>query len=328
MSAVPAAVPATNGQATQVQRERDPALHQWAVEHCATHFRGNRAAFASEMGFSRSALSKWLDRRYVANTRIEESIAQYRARQDRLASDGQFVRTHIASEVIGACRYAMERRKLVAIVGRAGGGKSTALQEFMRRAVESGVSASSLVYVIARSVTTAASVMRRIALELGIPARGVIDELTDRVIAKLKKDPRLIVIDDAAFLNVKALHLVRTLYDEAGAGVVLVGIRELMDRILHATGRLGEDLAQIRSRVALVCELDQALGKSEAVEIARRRAPDLDAAEIELIAGKQRCARALVHVVERVQAIRRMNPGEAIADVIEAAESEVLEAAV
>lgn len=314
--------------AQRVSRERDPEVHAWAREHLREKFSDNRAAFAKQIGYSRSAFSKYLDATYANDTRIESALRQYRDRLQRLAGDGLFVNTRIALTVMEACTYALERRKLVCVVGRAGNGKSTAFQEFFRRAVSNGVDADKLVYVVARSVTSPATLMRRIAQELGVNPYGVVDTLTDRVIARLKRDPRLIVIEDAASLSIKALHLVRSLYDEAGCGVVLVGIRELMDRILVATGRLGEDLAQIRSRVGLIYQLPDALSKDEAAEIVRRRAPEFSPADIAAITAKPRCARAVVHLVERVQYLHTLNAKAAPAELVETAEGEILEVAV
>lgn len=68
------------------------------------------------------------------------------------------------------------------------------------------------------------------------------------MIGRLKGSGRLIVIDEAQHLTKKTLEHIRSIADEAGIGVCLVGNEEVFSR-LKGSGKA--DFAQIFSRVAI-----------------------------------------------------------------------------
>ena len=79
-------------------------------------------------------------------------------------------------------------------------------------------------------------------------------ELEDLISQKLFKNPRPLIVDQANYLNEKALGSICFIWEEAKIPVVLIGTKDLYELFSQST--LTEDVRkQLSSRLAWVCEL-------------------------------------------------------------------------
>jgi len=135
------------------------------------------------------------------------------------------------------------------------------------------------------------------------------------------------VVDDASYLNVKALEALRYVYDQTACGVVLMGVETLMKRIFipSGSGRMAEDLAQLYSRVNLQKYLPGAAKSADLERIAEQS--KLPGKIVSAVLAEVKTARELKNVLERVKYVRQLNPDRAPAEIVAQALSEVFRAA-
>ena len=86
-----------------------------------------------------------------------------------------------------------------------------------------------------------------IAEQLGVRERGD-RKITREIVAKLRNSGRVLVIDEAQHLTVRALNHLRCVSDESGIGIALVGNEEIYSK-LRGSGKA--DFAQLFSRVGM-----------------------------------------------------------------------------
>lgn len=284
----------------------------------------DQGEMADRIGYSRAMLNKYLSGALENPGQIESALRAYFIKQDRLASGKQFVEIKISRIVMEALEWAQSRRKLVVLYGPPESSKTTAGQEFMRRKLRAG---ESIVWVTANSVMTPASLAQRICEELGLPSYHSTPALLEHILARLKREPHLLIVDDAGFLTIKALEALRYLYDQAACGIALMGTDMLMKRLFAPNGRTGEELAQLYSRVDLQKMVPAGVSQREREQIVRKRASDLKDSEVTSLAEKPRKLRSLVKLLDRVSYLRGLNPAAAMKDLVSRAEGEIFEAA-
>ena|SRR3990167_2342696 len=309
---------------THERTNYDEVLFRRATEYVAD--RGiSIQDFADLVCYSRSTLSKYLAHEYVTTVAVEAALTRFFKHEDRKAKQIRFVETSVSMVVIEYCEYAYREGKLVVLYGPPSIGKTVGAEEFMERKIRAGV--RNMVFVTANSTTTPFSLVRRICEELGIALTGCTPELVERIVKELKKHPHLLVVDDASYLNVKALEALRYVYDQTACGVVLMGVETLMKRIFipSGSGRMAEDLAQLYSRVNLQKYLPGAAKSADLERIAEQS--KLPGKIVSAVLAEVKTARELKNVLERVKYVRQLNPDRAPAEIVAQALSEVFRAA-
>ena len=86
-----------------------------------------------------------------------------------------------------------------------------------------------------------------VAKAFGIRER-ITRNVTDAFIERMQGSGRVLIVDEAQFLNNSALNQLRTLSDLCGIGLVLLGNESLHDKTL---GKGIKDMDQLRSRVCI-----------------------------------------------------------------------------
>ncbi len=119
---------------------------------------------------------------------------------------------------------------------------------------------------------TALVLMRKLATAAKVSAMGSLNDLFESVSDRLRDSDRLIVVDEAENLPLRALEIIRRLHDETGCGLVLSGMPRL---VANLRGKHGE-LAQLYSRVSVALNLGESLPDDELFEIAKAALPDAD----------------------------------------------------
>lgn len=209
-----------------------------------------QAAVARAIGVSDSAISQWLGGKYKGDVKsLEHAITGFLQldgeRSEKRRITLPFVMTSAAGRVFDACRMAHLDGEIGVVIGEAGIGKTTAVKEYATRN-------SNVILVEADLGYTARDLFAELHRKCGFDGLGSINRMKDDVIDKLKGSGRLIVIDEAEHLPVRALDLVRRINDKAGVGILFCGLKRFMEslRIKQA------DFAYLYTRVGFKVSLD------------------------------------------------------------------------
>lgn len=186
------------------------------------------------------------------NSKVEPKIREYLDRMEGRTSDGGglgFVRTVLATQLEYACSTAIEENIIVVAYGSPGHGKSVSLQQY----VLDKMTTPPIRILCSRNITPGYFV-RKLASELRLKNIGCIPETEDRIAESLIKNKRVIFVDQANYLDERALGTICHIWERARVGVVLAGTHQLFELFSTLTDR--EDIkAQLSSRVALFVPL-------------------------------------------------------------------------
>ncbi len=100
---------------------------------------------------------------------------------------------------------------------------------------------------ISPTYSSITGVNEKLAEQLGVRER-VARKQTQEIVNKLKGSGRVVVIDEAQHLTVRALNHLRCIADESGVGICFIGNDEVYSK-LKGTGRA--DFAQLFSRIGM-----------------------------------------------------------------------------
>lgn len=229
-----------------------PRLSPLAVELAETIKRKGytQKAVADAIPISPTALSQWLSGKYPGDVKsLENAIIGFlqrdRERQDKRRIVLPFAMIGAAARVFDACRLAHLDGEIGVVIGDAGTGKTTAVKEYAARNTD-------VILVEADLGYTAKDLFAELHRKCGFDGRGSINRMKDDVIGKLKDSGRLIIIDEAEHLPVRALDLVRRINDKAGVGILFCGLKRFMESL-----RLKQaDFAYLFTRVGFKVALE------------------------------------------------------------------------
>lgn len=199
---------------------------------------------AQELGISAGGLSSFLGGNYkTPHTiigRIEE-LASINVQKTVAPKAPEYKETGISKLVINSIRYSHLQGKISVVYGDAGIGKTVAFRHYLDN--------NSLAIGITISPTYASitGVNELIAEQLGVRER-VARKITSEIVSKLRNSGRVLVIDEAQHLTVRALNHLRCIADESGVGICFIGNDEVYTK-MKGTGRA--DFAQLFSRIGM-----------------------------------------------------------------------------
>jgi DNA transposition AAA+ family ATPase len=273
-----------------------------------------QGAIAKAIGRTGPVVSAYLKGSYTGNNaKLEKLIAGYlekvEGRESVVSRNNPFIATYNAQvfhEVALQCHLECE---LGVLVADAGMGKTTAAREYAARNPE-------VLLISANMSYSARALFLKICELLDLPQDGNLNDLVNQVVKKLEGSGRFILVDQAEYLPDRALELLRTVYDDAGIGVLLFGMPRLEHNLKKARG----SHAQIYSRVGIFQHLKAPLKLEEVGNIVRSRL----SGEIDIAAFHRFCggnARQLDKLIRRAKSIAANNNLEINADVVAEAHS-------
>jgi len=209
-----------------------------------------QSAVAKAIGVSTTAISQFLSGQYIGdNDGLADKISKYILQEeprDGLPKVPSFTLTRAAKQVFIAAKCAYDYNEIALVYGRAGVGKTTAIQEYVQQ--HAGV-----VYVVIRKgdggIKSACS---RILKALDKKAIGTQSALMDAVIDSLGNTNRLLIIDEAQHLTTSAIDSIRSFNDEGNIPILFAGNPKVYSNMF---GREEEDLDQIYSRIGVIQEI-------------------------------------------------------------------------
>lgn len=233
-------------------------LQGFITEH--PHLSTKELSRSDHIGVSRTALDAYLNGTYFLpkssgglgvdpkNTKIEPKIRLYRDKvegTDRHGYKNSFIETRSYMQFRHACKTAIEENVIVVVYGKPGVGKSRSLQEF-----STGQLQTMPIQILCSANITTRYFVQKIAREVALDDRAPTAQLEDRIAEKLRRNSRPLFVDQANYLNEKALGTICYLWERARIPIVLLGTKDLFE--LFNTSRLTEDVrAQLSSRVAM-----------------------------------------------------------------------------
>lgn len=204
----------------------------------------SQSSVAQELGISPGALSGYIGGHYKAphtiTTKIEE-LAAINVQKKVAPKEPEFVETGISRQVTNAIRYSHLQGKISVVYGDAGIGKTVAFRNYLaKNTLAIGVT-------ISPTYASITGVNELIADQLGVRER-VARKQTAEIINKLRGSGRVLVIDEAQHLTVRALNHLRCISDESGVGICMIGNDEVYTK-MKGSGRA--DFAQLFSRIGM-----------------------------------------------------------------------------
>lgn len=150
--------------------------------------------------------------------------------------------TQTLDEITMAVSFAEAAGDISLIYGDAGLGKTVSLKEYVRLHPDT-------IYVELKNCDRSTKgVCEKILSCIGREQRGLDRFLVDTITEYLVSSPRLIIIDEAQHLSLRALENIRAVNDATETGIVLCGNPMVYDR-MHGRGQA--HFAQLYSRIGI-----------------------------------------------------------------------------
>jgi hypothetical protein len=200
-----------------------------------------------QTGFSKGTLSQVFNGKYAGDTKkilgkLELAAAEYYRRGDLVK-----IRTFV--NIRKLCNDAWENYQINAVYGAAGSGKTEALKSFTN-------DHEFAIYIKVWDSDNSKEVLDKIMVELDLePARESLSRRIQRISDKLKRDPKLIIVDEADNSSVKVLNALRQVWDDCNCGIILSGNMKL--KWLMTRGDSGnQNLSYLYRRITKVLALE------------------------------------------------------------------------
>jgi putative bacteriophage DNA transposition protein B len=233
----------------------------------------NQTQLARGIGTSPASISMYLNGTYAdkggnyetIEPKIEAflEVQESKARREELVLG--FVSTKTTRRISEVMRDAHEAGDTVVIYGQAGLGKTQAVKNYCEKN-------PAAILIEANPSFTALVLMRKLAAAAKVSTVGSLNDLFESVSDRLRDSGRLIVVDEAENLPLRALEIIRRLHDDTGCGLVLSGMPRL---VANLRGKHGE-LVQLYSRVSVALNLGDSMPDEELEQIARAAMPEAD----------------------------------------------------
>ncbi len=220
----------------------------------------SRAKAAPMMGMSDATLSLYMSSKYDGNVgNIESKLTEFFKAQDEQAASAEkalpykpiqdYIPTSISEDVYKLIRYCQLEKGMVIIHGDAGIGKTKGAEKFVRD------NPTSSVYIQATPSTgTVGSVLSLVARALRVTECRKKVELIAAIREKLDGTNRIIIIDEAQHLQLRALDEIRAWTEPnpetklSGIGIALIGNTTVYSRM---AGRQEAQFSQLFSRIRM-----------------------------------------------------------------------------
>jgi len=209
-----------------------------------------QAAVSRAICYSPASLNQWILGKYRGDVlALEHAVRGFLERNKEKAKKTRirlkFAMTSAAAKVFDAARMSHLDGEIGVVCGAAGAGKTTAVKEYVARN-------SDVVFIEADLGYTARDLFRELHKKCGFDGAGNLNKMKDDIIDRLSGSGRLIIIDEAEHLPVRALDLVRRINDKAEVGILFCGLQRFMEtlRVRQA------DFAYLYTRIGFKVSLD------------------------------------------------------------------------
>lgn len=124
----------------------------------------------------------------------------------------------------------LESAKIAYIIGRAGIGKTKALQEYAKEYE------AKIVFITAENSDTISTMIRKIATVLKLSNTGHMSVIRENIKNKLLFTETIIIVDEGENLTAKVIDAIRSIADQTGVGLVIAGTEKLKHKLMTQQG--------------------------------------------------------------------------------------------
>ena len=240
----------------------DEDLRLWLENYLDDHPDLSTAELSrsNQTGISKTALDAYIGGTYflskdsggmgvnAKNSSLEPKLRAYREKVEGTVRHGyknSFIETRSWKQFQHACKTAIEENVIVVVWAKPGVGKSRCMLEFSNEAMKTRP-----IEILCSANITTRYFVQKIARECSLSDVPTTAKLEDLIAEKLKKNPRPLFVDQANYLNEKALGSICYLWEKARIPIVLIGTKDLFELFTQST--LTQDVrTQLSSRVAM-----------------------------------------------------------------------------
>lgn len=271
----------------------------------------SQSAVARGIGRSTATINQYLQGKYNGDVEtLDKLIAAWLQTQQERENDTRtqlnYTYTATAQRLEEVLRLAHVEGETVVIYGQAGLGKTSALEAYVKRNPDAIMIDSDPSY-------SAKVLLSSMALALGVESRGSLHQLIEELIKKLKNSGRIILVDEAENLPLRALECLRRIHDKTGVGLVLAGMPRLL---VNLRGSKGE-LKQLYSRVAFKFDLGNTIPNTELSEIINQSLMGIESETVnELVIASKGNTRRLAKLIRGVTRMAKVNNRELDANMV------------
>lgn len=194
---------------------------------------------AKAMGIGASTLSEFKAGTYKGDMetlaeKVEDFLNRHKKKMRRIdfSADTEvkkrifwtidIIKKYVASNVVEGL---MESAKIGYIFGRAGIGKTHALQEYIKEYKGRGV------FVTAEAGITITGMIKKLASELRLDTDGTTQQIKERIKDCIKFTETIIIIDEGEHLKNQVIDNIRSIADQTGVGIVIAGTEQLKSQV-------------------------------------------------------------------------------------------------
>ena len=271
----------------------------------------SQSTVARGIGKSTATINQYLQGKYNGDVETLDKLAAawlqtQQERENDTRTQLNYTYTATAQRLEEVLRLAHVEGETVVIYGQAGLGKTSALEAYVKRNPDAIMIDSDPSY-------SAKVLLSSMALALGVESRGSLHQLIEELIKKLKNSGRIILVDEAENLPLRALECLRRIHDKTGVGLVLAGMPRLL---VNLRGSKGE-LKQLYSRVAFKFDLGNTIPNTELSEIINQSLMGIESETVnELVIASKGNTRRLAKLIRGVTRMAKVNNRELDANMV------------
>lgn len=272
-------------------------LQNYITEHGIS-----QGAVARGIGKSAAVVSQYLQNKYNGDVEaidvlVEGWLLNQRERANDSFNQLSYTYTATARRIEEVIRLAHVEGETVVLYGQAGLGKTSALAAYIKKNPDA-------ILVDSDPSFTAKVLLSNLANKVGAESRGSLHALIEGLISRLKNSGRVILVDEAENLPLRALECLRRIHDKTGIGLVLAGMPRLLVNLRGSNG----ELKQLYSRVAFRLDLGEKMPDAELEDIINQSLTNIDAETVqELVIAANGNTRRLAKLVKGVIRMSKVN---------------------
>ena len=272
------------------------------LQHYITEHGISQGAVARGIGKSAAVVSQYLQNKYNGDVEaidvlVEGWLLNQRERANDSFNQLSYTYTATARRIEEVIRLAHVEGETVVLYGQAGLGKTSALAAYIKKNPDA-------ILVDSDPSFTAKVLLSNLANKVGAESRGSLHVLIEGLISRLKNSGRVILVDEAENLPLRALECLRRIHDKTGIGLVLAGMPRLLVNLRGSNG----ELKQLYSRVAFRLDLGEKMPDAELEDIINQSLTNIDAETVqELVIAANGNTRRLAKLVKGVIRMSKVN---------------------
>lgn len=260
-----------------------------------------QSAVSRALGISPGYISQYLSDTFRGDkakmdASVKQLLERWQERKQAPRLKVKFIMTSVARKVFETARICHLDGEMGVVYGDAGLGKTEAVKEYARRN-------SDTILIEADAGYTAKDLFSELHQRSGIgDGRGRLHDLFTDIVKRMENSGRLIIIDEAENLPLRALELIRRVHDKAGVGILFCGMRRLISNL---RGKKGE-FAQIYSRIGIAANL-QPLTSVDTEQIVSSLLPGSNGIHRTFHEASNSNTRVLSKLIRRSQRVAEIN---------------------